>query len=86
MHGKMRQQEIVTDIEARARALGKSISAVCRRAGVHPTTFFRWKKTRRQPKPSPASMDRVEAIYDALDAIAAEQRAAEQKGRRLATT
>jgi alanine-synthesizing transaminase len=39
----MEQQTLIASLEDRARRAGLPIAEVCRRAGVHPTTFSRWK-------------------------------------------
>lgn len=62
----MDQQTIIAGFEARARALGLPMSQVCDAAGVHPTTFSRWKRSERNPKPVGASLKSLSAIEDAL--------------------
>ncbi len=73
----MNQQTIIAEIEARAWSVGVSIGALCRQAGVHPTTFSRWKKSERNPEPIGATLHSIGKLYDAL-AIC------EAKGRRRA--
>lgn len=70
----MDQQETVLDIENRAWELRVSISYVCQLAGVHPTTFSRWKKTARNPDPVEPNMGTIRKLYAALNQIAAENR------------
>ncbi len=40
---------VVEDLEAQAREAGKSISEVCREAGVARSTFTRWKSGDHTP-------------------------------------
>lgn len=70
----MDQQITVRDIEERAYEERVSLRFVCQRAGVHPTTFFRWKKTKKNPEPVGANLSTVKKLYDALDDIAAENK------------
>lgn len=63
----MDQQAVIADIESRAHGARLSIRRVCMHAGVHPTTFSRWKKTERNPEPIGANMRLVEKLYDALN-------------------
>lgn len=70
----MDQQSTVKDIEERAYEERVSIRFVCQRAGVHPTTFFRWKKTKTNPDPVGANLSTVSKLYDALGEIAAENK------------
>lgn len=62
----MDQQIIVAEIEARAKAIGLPMSDVCQKAGVHPTTFSRWKLSERNPEPIGATMKSLAAIDRAL--------------------
>lgn len=50
------------DIENLARSKGMSMAEVCRRAGVAPSTFSRWKLG--HTKPMVDSYDRVAAIVE----------------------
>lgn len=68
----MDQASVIADIERRSRALGVPMHALCSRAGIHPSTFSRWKKTAKNPEPTGASLLSVGALYAALDQIAAE--------------
>lgn len=70
----MDQQSTVQDIEERAYVERVSIRFVCQRAGVHPTTFFRWKKTDTNPNPVGANFSTISKLYNALDQIAAENK------------
>lgn len=65
----MDQQSIIADIEQRAHEARISISALCHRAGVHPTTFSRWKKSKRNPTPVGANLQSISKLFAALDAI-----------------
>ena len=71
---RMDQQTIIADIEAQARGAGVSMSAVCKRADVHPTTFSRWKVSERNPEPTGATLACLTKLHDALREIAAENR------------
>ena len=64
----MNQQDMIADLEARAKALGLPMYDVCERAGVHHTTFSRWKLTDRNPIPNNALLKNLGAIGDALTA------------------
>lgn len=64
----MDQQTIIAGFEARARALGLPMSQVCDAAGVHPTTFSRWKRSERNPKPVGASLKSLAALDAAIAA------------------
>lgn len=54
------------------------MTTLCKRAGVHPSTFFRWKRTARNPDPGGFTFTTVEKLHRTLDDLAA----AERKGRR----
>lgn len=75
----MNQEEIIASIEARAWEVGISINALCREAGVHPTTFSRWKKSDRNPEPISLTMRSIEKLYEALSAIEAKSRRRSRK-------
>ena len=68
----MNQQSIIRDIETRARERRISISALCRRAGIHPDTFRNWRKTPGNPEPVGANLHLVERLYAELRKIDAE--------------
>lgn len=70
---RMDQQTIIDEIEQRAFELRVSIRFVCQRAGVHPTTFSRWKKSPNNPDPIAPNFTTVSKLYGALRSIAAEQ-------------
>jgi hypothetical protein len=72
----MDQQDIVAVIEERAAKLKLSISDVCQEAGVHPTTFSRWKKSDKNPQPIGATIKSLSALTDALDRLEGEARRA----------
>lgn len=80
----MNQEAIIADIEDRARASGVSIATVCKRAGVHPTTFSRWKKSQRNPEPISANLGSIEKLYAVLKDLAAQRAQAERTRRRSA--
>jgi len=79
----MDQQAVIADIESRARDAHLSIRRVCVHAGVHPTTFSRWKKTQRNPEPIGANMRLVEKLYEALAQLS--QPKAKRAGRKIAS-
>lgn len=61
----MEQQSIITDIEERAKSLGFTMEEVCKGAGLHPTTFSRWKRSERNPNPigaTLASLGKIDAF------------------------
>jgi len=68
----MDQEAVIADIENRAWEAGVSIRRVCALAGVHPTTFSRWKKSERNPDPIGANLKTIQQIYLALDTLRAE--------------
>lgn len=65
----MNQESIIADIEGRAWSVGVSVTALCKQAGVHPTTFSRWKKSERNPQPIGATLHSIGKLYDALDQV-----------------
>lgn len=67
----MDQQTIIADLEARAKALSVPISRICFDAGVHPTTFSRWKLSARNSDPIGASLKSLTAIDTALRSLEA---------------
>lgn len=77
----MNQDSVIADIEARAWDVGISINALCRQAGVHPTTFSRWKRSERNPEPLTPTFRTIRKLYDALSAIEAKGR---RRSRRVA--
>ena len=52
---------VVEALEAQAREAGKSISEVCRQAGVARSTFTRWKSGSHEP-----NMRTIQKISDVL--------------------
>jgi len=72
----MDQQQIIADIEARADALGLPMYEVCQRAGIHPTTFSRWKRSEKNPAPIGATIASLHKLELALNAAAAQHGAA----------
>ena len=62
----MDQQTVISDLEARAEAAGVSIRQVCLRAGIHPTTFSRWKVSERNPDPTGATLQSLGKLDGAL--------------------
>ena len=52
----MDQQQLIADMEARASKLGISVATLCSEAGVHPTTFSRWKRSEKNPAPIGATL------------------------------
>lgn len=66
----MDQQEIIADLEARAKAAGLTIAEACSRAGLHPTTVSRWKLSERNPRPvgaTLASIGRLRGVIEAAE-------------------
>lgn len=70
----MDQQAVIADIEQRAYEERVSIRYLCQRAGVHPTTFSRWKRSDDNPEPSGANFGSLQKLWKALDQIAAENK------------
>ena len=70
----MDQESVIADIEDKARRAGLSIRAVCDRAGVHPTTFSRWKRSERNALPISANLASVTRLYAALRSLEADSR------------
>jgi hypothetical protein len=50
---------------------GRTLIDIAEAAGVHPTTFSRWKLSDRNPDPFGASMKSLSAIFRELDRIEA---------------
>lgn len=67
----MDQQEIIADLEARAKAAGLTITEACTRAGVHPTTFSRWKRSERNPSPVNANLSSLSKLQAVIPLPAA---------------
>ncbi len=70
----MDPQKTVLDIENRAWEARVSIRFLCQSAGVHPSTFWRWKKTKSNPEPVVPNLATVARLYGALDALSAQHR------------
>jgi non-canonical (house-cleaning) NTP pyrophosphatase len=64
----MDQQEVISRYEARANALKLSIAELCKEAGIHPTTFSRWKVSEKNPRPVGMTFTSMSAIERALAA------------------
>jgi hypothetical protein len=64
----MDQQSIIAGLEDRARGVGLSMSEICRRAKVHPTTFSRWKLSERNPQPIGATIKCLNALQMVIEA------------------
>ena len=62
----MEQQTIIAAMEARAKALGLSMLSVCEQAGVHQTTFSRWKLSEQNPTPMDAKLGSINKIGEVL--------------------
>lgn len=62
----MDQDSLIADIERRAWNAGLSMNALCRHAGVNPTTFSRWKKTERNPDPVGPTLRSIRKLHAAL--------------------
>lgn len=75
----MDQQEAIAEIEREARRAGFSIAALCKRADIHPSTYWRWKKTRRNPKPTNASYSAIVSLRTTLKEMIAERDAGEPR-------
>lgn len=80
----MNQESVIADIEERAHRARVSMARVCRRAGINPTTFSRWKPSERNPNPMGATLQSIGRLYSALEEIEREQLGAERKSRRKA--
>jgi len=75
----MDQQEIIATLEGRAKRAGLPMSEACKRAGIHPTTFSRWKRSEKNPSPKGAtitSVAKLEQVIAAQEEAAAAQDAA----------
>lgn len=72
----MDQQQIIAELEDRAKAAGLTMGEACHRARLHPTTFSRWKLSLRNPQPVGATLESLSRLQNAI--AAAEQPAAQQ--------
>lgn len=70
----MDQQAIIADYEKRANKVGLNITQLCEAAGLHPTTFSRWKLSERNPNPVGMNFTSMTAIERALKDAAANPR------------
>lgn len=73
----MNQESVIADIESRARSAGITISKLCGKVGLHPTTFSRWKKSERNPEPLGARLNDIGKLYAALEELTSSQKANE---------
>lgn len=64
----MDQQEVIRRYEARASDLKLSIAELCKEAGIHPTTFSRWKASEKNTRPGGMTFTSMAAIERALAA------------------
>lgn len=62
----MTQQETISAIEDRAKKAGVSVRQLCLKAGLHPTTFSRWKLSERNPEPIGANFGSLMKLETAL--------------------
>lgn len=62
----MDQQDVIRELERRARKVDVSMRQVCIDAGVHPTTFSRWKLSDRNPNPIGATLASLGKLDAAL--------------------
>lgn len=74
----MDQQQIVADLEARAKAAGITMTDACQRADVHPTTFSRWKLSDKNPAPIGATLNSIRKLEGAIAAAEATRPTPEQ--------
>ncbi len=65
----MDQQTIIAEIEQRASDRGVAIVLACKRAGVNPSSFYRWRKGQ------PGALPKIAAVSSAIDDIAKERAA-----------
>ena len=65
----MNALEMVKNLEARARAVGLGTNALCKLAGIYPSTFNRWKAG--DTSPTMGKIAKVEAVVTALECEAA---------------
>ena len=75
----MNQQEAIAEIEREARRAGFSIAQLCKRAGVHPSSFWRWKQTPGNPEPTSASYNAIVGLRSTLKTMKEERDAGEPK-------
>jgi hypothetical protein len=61
------QQQLIDEYVARATRLGLTIGDICTAAGVHRTTFSRWRLSARNPKPLDAKISSLSKIHEVLE-------------------
>lgn len=67
---------MIAEMQKRARSAGVSMRRVCEIAGVHPTTFSRWKISAQNQTPVGATLATLSKLESALSALEAERAAA----------
>ena len=72
----MDQQQIIAALEGRAKRLRLPMSEICKRAGIHPTTFSRWKVSDQNLRPINANLGSLSKIEAAISAAEAHHAAA----------
>lgn len=80
----MDQQQTIADYERRAKDAKLTIAELCKAAKLHPTTFSRWKRSERNPKPvgmTFASMSAIEAVLREHEASAERQESTQEPAR-----
>lgn len=68
----MDQQQILNQLAARAKNVGLTMSEACKEAGIHPTTFSRWRQSEKNPDPKGApipSVAKIEAVIAKREAV-----------------
>lgn len=65
----MDSKTIAAQLEARANSVGVPIYSVCERAGIAPSTFYRWREG------GPYTSTKVSAISSMLDTLEQERAA-----------
>lgn len=64
----MDQQQIIAELEGRAKAIGLTMGEACQRAKLHPTTFSRWKASEKNPTPVGATLGSLNRLQAAIAA------------------
>ncbi len=75
----MDQQQAIAEIEREARRAGISIASLCKRHGIYPSTFWRWKRTSANPCPTKASYNDVIGLRSTLKDMIEERDAGQPK-------
>jgi hypothetical protein len=57
-------EDPISDIEARSREINAPLSVILKEAGVHGSTWRRWKSERNSP-----TVSKLRKIYDAIDRL-----------------